>query len=783
MLKQKRKHTAILRFLAFSLILFIFLIRPLQAQDYASKDLTVDITNINLNQEDYLGKVLLDVGVRVQHKGNGVKGLKAKDFEAFEMIRGDESYLKVHELKKLDSEDADTLSILFLVDVSGSMQKDQRLVLTKEAIKSTMEKTNFSPNTQVFISTFDNDISEMDKISAENISAILKTGPFIQKGTDTDLYRAVLEKSKELNQLPGKKVLVLVSDGKNDVVRNPYYRNNPFIESNEVISYVKEQDDLSIYSIGLGDKLDVAFLKDLAASTGDGSRYVQLLKANELYNVIQKITTSLSSNYKLVLNPKEKIYKGETRKLHIRVKYKGDSEPYILGSINNPVNIHSIENPSTFMDWLIWLLIGTVFIVGLYFVLSKLLPVWNKRVFKQKYVHSYQNDPDSKLIRRDPITQEPFSPGELVVHKCQQPVSLNTWESIGYCPNYPDCMSLMNPCDGSGGMGYELGNFFDQQGANKILNWLWFGALGGLISWVLWALIKITGLNLHVRILESFFSIASVQKMITGFAHGLDILKSLDVFANDILMGVLVSTSLVFMLSWVEESNGRVSWKRVIFRTLLGSLLASVIFFLGVFTQYLLGADPRLFGLLTWLVFGLALGFVLSSFNSTIKRKRGMLSGLFAAFAGFILYFIISYLFQSHDIASKLIGFIALGAVLGFTVISVISTEKDYELETLQPQEFNGHIRSIGKWLENNTPVEIGREAKCSFVIKWNDGYVVPKHAVITSDGGNVYIEALAETLVNNVILPPGKQKIKHGDQIKLGRNSGTLLRFNAKEG
>ena len=61
--------------------------------------------------------------------------------------------------------------------------------------------------------------------------------------------------------------------------------------------------------------------------------------------------------------------------------------------------------------------------------------------------------------------------------------SLATWDALGHCPNYPNCMEYNDPCNGAGGEEIQ-GSFFAQQGKNRILNWLWFGAVGGYVAWL-----------------------------------------------------------------------------------------------------------------------------------------------------------------------------------------------------------------------------------------------------------------------------------------------------------
>ncbi len=96
---------------------------------------------------------------------------------------------------------------------------------------------------------------------------------------DTDLYRAILVKAEEMKSLTGEKVLIVLTDGKNDIRRNPLYRGAnalPKLGETDVYNYVSSLDStFQIYPIGVGNEPNEQFLKQLAQSSYNKHDYYQ----------------------------------------------------------------------------------------------------------------------------------------------------------------------------------------------------------------------------------------------------------------------------------------------------------------------------------------------------------------------------------------------------------------------------------------------------------------------------------------------------------------------------
>ena len=165
---------------------------------------------------------------------------------------------------------------------------------------------------------------------------------------------------------------------------------------------------------------------------------------------------------------------------------------------------------------------------------------------------------------------------------------------------------------------------------------------------------------------------------------------------------------------------------------------------------------------------------------SSIILSRGLLGGLLAALAAFLIYQIIAYLFKDY-IGAKLISLMVLGGILGSILVTVITALEDFELEYISPQRFKNTV-PISKWLKSGIDIFIGTDSGCYVYIKWNDDAVQPQHGRLLYENGAVYIQPLAETMVNGVIIPHNrKMALQNGDIIQLGRASQTRMRYKEK--
>lgn len=773
----KIRNNDFLQFFAIAFIFSFFTIGNISAQQ--AGEVSFEITSVTVDEQEQVIKA----GLKITEKGRNVEVI-GRNFDFFEKVDGARNILGLDRFIKLNGGyKQDTFSILFLIDISGSMKKDDRMKKSKDAILNTIKTINLPPSYQFYISAFDNDISPSERIDKTSVDNVLEHINIRgQKYYDTDLYRAVIEKAEEFNKKSGKKVIILLSDGDNDTKNNPYYKNHDRFSAQDAIdAMTKVSEDFLICPIALGSKADVGFLKNLVATTSSrADLYTFSETAEELKSIFLRLVKDVSSDYLVLLNQlSPTCYKAEERELNIdwSLARSRQSKTYRAGSLHDPLCI-----PKEDRNWFYFLtrgLFGTLFVVGLLFGLRYLTPWIQQRQFRALNVKRYKHVKGTPRAVNS-LVGEAIEDGEPVVNKCQRTVPLAIWEQLGHCPEYPHCMEFHNPCDGAGAPTGK-GDFWSQQGIYKKLNWLWFGSLGGLIGWLLFALSQLTFADSITRLLENIFS-GDLKESIAEMNGGGEMLRNIDNLSTEILVGVSVATGLVFALSWAAErgdSRG-LSWKRIAFRTLLGFILSGIVFFFGFLMQYLLVKDPFFSGLIIWSIVGILIGVILS-INSTIEATRAILGGIFASIVGFILYYNIGQ-FSFDFESSRLFGMIILGIVLGYIIVVVLVKLEDFELLIVKPTRFNGITKPISKWLRKGMEITIGTSQKCHIVIKWDDPEAEPIHARMSYKEGKVFLEPLHEMLLNGVLMPlEVKRELKDNDLLKFGRHSVSTMQYKEK--
>ncbi|MEO1448536.1 MAG: FHA domain-containing protein [Bacteroidota bacterium] len=525
--------------------------------------------------------------------------------------------------------------------------------------------------------------------------------------------------------------------------------------------------DIELKAIVDGKKLDT---KVLNATNIEIKEYLtgSSSPATSLTNNISLIYpgASLDSKADIVIriNPPEDhaIYRGEARRMEvIWTNHPPASAAFTFGSPSNPINFASV-------DWLSNAIIGMLIVSGFLALMSQLIPFMNRRSFRKRFVKPYKDIESQNIRKLDPLTGKYIEPDDLVVTKCRTVVTLATWEYNNFqCPNYPDCRHENPPCM-DGEPSQENEHFFSQQGPFRKLNWLWFGALGGLIAWGMWA-------GLQALDWSGF-------RQAMGALAGLAGLEMLDYsLTKEVYLGFSLGFGIIFTLAWVEErgQSAKFSWGRIIVRALIGALVSAVVFMLGFFLYRSLVRIDWLGGLITWILFGTALGWSLS-LRSTLTAKRAILGGLAASVAGYILFLGISGLFDAFELA-KMLAFIAIGAVLGLIVDSVVTTLENIELEYLEPAKFS-RVNPISKWLFQGINIMIGSDSGCRVFVKWTDPAVEPQHAELSYTKGKVFLTPKAEVLINGRRIPEEKAyPLQDDDIIQLGRHSISKMRYHER--
>jgi len=746
---------------------------------FAQSSPPVEFDLIDVEIED--GQQTMKFYFKALYRGEPLQTIDEKSLQVFE-IKDDgqeqklatASYAQLEPLIDTVDVSREVFHVLFLIDV-GKAVSQRELEHSKTIIRTIVNQYILSDSSFYYISLFDN----QDLLSYNNgwkkrplrsnevgqqLSSIRSTN------RDSDIYAALYRHNQTIVEKKGKKVIFLFTNRQTEPISAASYKKVDVLE--RVILISKEKEDYYLFPVAIGQNPDTDLLESFAGASLQQNDGIGIGALPPKLNSVLENTREYVHTHYIDVTPSESVFDGDVRKF--KAVFDNSFTEYLSitrGSRLKPLILQTF--PSEL--WLGFLLVGLLIIVAMFGVFQLGIPILRKRQFEKLYVKIYQPEPKRRIT--DPLTNQYIRAGEKIVTRCQQVVTLATWESVGsQCPSYPDCMYHQS-CAGAGAP--ETGKrFFSMQGIYRRLNWLWFGAIGGLIGWTLFAATNYFGFS------------AFQESVVKPIYQAYDTITSADLptpnlqdLANDTFLGFAFGIGLICMLSWVEERGQarKISWARILVRTLFGSFLTAVLFLLGFYVQFTTNIPSALVNGLIWTLFGAAVGVILS-IASSIPLRRGVLGGTLAGVVAFGVYFSINGIAPYQSNFAKLIALLSMGGVLGYILVTVVRSFEEYELEFIAPTAFRRSV-PISKWLKNNVELYIGTEAGSYIYIKWNDPAAQPRHARLIYENETVSILPFAETLVNNHIIPLEKKTpLSRGDLIKLGRDSSTQIRFIAKD-
>ncbi|MCB0634771.1 MAG: FHA domain-containing protein, partial [Lewinella sp.] len=533
----------------------------------------------------------------------------------------------------------------------------------------------------------------------------------------------------------------------------------------QLLTQVRNLDSLfMIHCIGFGSDVDSTILKQIVdASPNPDDKYSFAPEPDDISDIMTDLTKGQSYNLKLSVHPDDFCeYIGNTRQISLHFNYKNTiltaSHAYSYGQPGAGKQSLCIgEEQKSFMELLPYAM-GLV--TALLIIFLTIFPFIARRRFQAKYVKRFKEVKTSNnMIVKDPITATVIQDNDKVVaYVCDHVNLLQSWKDNGDRCGVRDCYK--------GSAKYSTSsNFFKQSSdTTRRLNWIWFGALGGAIGWLLFKILESMGRNDGSGLLGMF----SDQTNIASY--------------NDAMStGAGLGFGIALAFAFVEEKgqSRALDWRRILLRAVLGLFLGGIIFvlmyliFLNVIQQFNLDFVSQFFA---WLLFGMLLA-VLTSVRSSIELRSALFSGLLASVAGFLVYYWSTNTgWIANDQVGKIVGMIAYGAILGVIMDTVRSSLEDFSLEFLSP----AHVQRknpISKWLkEEGAEIMIGSSPQAHVYIKW-DAQVKDHHAALTYEGGKVFIVPRAQTIVNGRVLR-SKASLENNDIIKLGDKSITTLRF-----
>ncbi len=226
---------------------------------------------------DATGYPTISAQVRATADGNAIRNLSMKNFGVRE--NGVEMTSLVTQCE--DSSSAGPLSVLLVIDRSGSM-----LTALSSAKAAAVNFVNrLSINDEMALLSFTN-VSSYDQPWTQNKAQMITRINALQVpffGGGTALWDAIDRGTAVLAGRLNRKVMIVLSDGDD---RDSQLTFND--ARNAVLG-----DNIIVYTIGLGNDINVPRLTDLAVSTG--GRYYSAPSTSDLERIYEEISTQIST--------------------------------------------------------------------------------------------------------------------------------------------------------------------------------------------------------------------------------------------------------------------------------------------------------------------------------------------------------------------------------------------------------------------------------------------------------------------------------------------------------
>jgi VWFA-related protein len=207
------------------------------------------------------------------------------------------------------------VTTMLVIDISGSMDKNDKIGAAKEAAKAYV--SGMRSGDQAGLITYDTQVYTVQPITSDT-AALTSAIDGLKTGSDTAMYNALIEAEKELDGVSGRKAIIVMTDGMDNQSSNT---------ADDVINGIG-QSGLSISAIGFGDTtvsgqagLDEAGLQSLTERAG--GQYAFASDAQTLSALYQQYGESLQSEYAITYVSPSTLRDGVNRNLTVSLSEAG----------------------------------------------------------------------------------------------------------------------------------------------------------------------------------------------------------------------------------------------------------------------------------------------------------------------------------------------------------------------------------------------------------------------------------------------------------------------------
>jgi len=218
------------------------------------------------------------------------------------------------------------MSVALALDASNSMGTGERIETARRAAVDFVKK--MTPGDQAMVVSFNDTVNQIQPLTSDH-KRLEKAIESIAPQGGTALYDAVVRVAESLKALEGRKVVILLSDG-----RDQAYRENApgsLHLFDEAVNAVVRAE-VVVYSVGLGSRLedetDLAQQRSLRSiletfSERTGGRFYNPEHPGQLASVYQQITEDLGRQYSLSYSPSNQAQDGKWRTVKVEILRPG----------------------------------------------------------------------------------------------------------------------------------------------------------------------------------------------------------------------------------------------------------------------------------------------------------------------------------------------------------------------------------------------------------------------------------------------------------------------------
>ena len=212
---------------------------------------------------------------------------------------------------------ADPLTTMLVIDISGSMDKNGKLDAAKEAAKTYV--TQMRAGDQAGLITFDTQTYYVQPVTTDTV-ALINAIDGLVTGGDTSMFDALIEAENALEGIEGRKAIIVLADGMD---------NHSQSTADDVINQIGPSG-LTISTIGFGDAgqssqagLDEPTLKSLAETSG--GLYSFAADSAALTALYEQYGRTLQSEYAITYVSPSTLRDGVNRNLTVSLATQGVS--------------------------------------------------------------------------------------------------------------------------------------------------------------------------------------------------------------------------------------------------------------------------------------------------------------------------------------------------------------------------------------------------------------------------------------------------------------------------